>query len=59
MVFDRWGQVAYHSTDAGEGWNGSFKGRPLERGIYVYLLRHRFFYQTERNESYGIISLLR
>lgn len=58
-VFDRWGRMAYRSNDAAEGWDGSLKGRPVERGVFVYILQYRFFYQTGVNLSYGSISIIR
>lgn len=58
-VFDRWGQMAFHSVNAGESWDGSGKGRPMERGTYVYILQYRFFYQDEANISYGDLTIIR
>ena len=58
-IFDRWGQMAYHSTNAGERWDGSFKGQSLEGGLFVYFLQYRFFYQTDINLCSGNISIIR
>jgi gliding motility-associated-like protein len=35
-IFDRWGQVIFESNDQNIGWDGTFKGKALNEGIYVY-----------------------
>ena len=37
-VYDRQGQLVYHSNSATAGWNGKFKGEDLNPGVYVYLV---------------------
>jgi gliding motility-associated-like protein len=37
IIFDRWGNQIFKSTDAQKGWNGKFGGKICEQGIYVYL----------------------
>jgi gliding motility-associated-like protein len=36
-VFDRWGQLMYQTTRAGEGWDGTFKGvkQPMESYTWI------------------------
>ncbi len=36
LVYNRWGQLVYASTNQERGWNGSFKGKPQETGTYVW-----------------------
>lgn len=38
-IFNRWGQLIYSSTATGEtgGWDGTFKGKPQDAGIYVWV----------------------
>lgn len=35
-VFDRWGELIFSSTDIENGWNGTFKGMPVQNDIYVW-----------------------
>ena len=40
-IFNRWGEVVFEKTnfpvnDAGYGWNGSYKGKDPQPGVYVY-----------------------
>lgn len=36
LVYDRWGEVIFESTEGEDQWDGSFKGRPVQQGTYVY-----------------------
>ncbi|RYZ55934.1 MAG: gliding motility-associated C-terminal domain-containing protein, partial [Chitinophagaceae bacterium] len=38
-VFNRWGVEVFSSTRVGEGWDGSYNGKPAETGAYVWLLK--------------------
>jgi gliding motility-associated-like protein len=35
-VFDRWGEKVFESKDLAVGWNGEYKGKPMDQGVYVY-----------------------
>jgi gliding motility-associated-like protein len=39
LVFNRYGQVVYRSTNATAGWNGTFNGQPVPIGTYPYLIK--------------------
>jgi len=36
LVYDRWGEVIFESTNPGDQWDGKYKGEPVEQGTYVY-----------------------
>lgn len=36
LIFDRWGEVVWESKDPEIGWDGTFKGRSMPIGTYVY-----------------------
>lgn len=36
-VFDHWGQRVFYTTNAGEGWDGRYKGQPQNAGAYVWM----------------------
>ena len=38
-IFNRWGEKIFESDDPDIGWNGTYKGRGLPEGSYVYLIR--------------------
>ena len=43
LIFDRWGEMLFKTTDLHEGWNGSKgnSGAPCEMGVYVYKINLR------------------
>lgn len=38
-IFNRWGQVVFETSDLEGFWNGEFKGRPQDMGVFVYSIR--------------------
>ncbi len=38
-IFDRWGELVFESTNQNVGWDGTFKGQPLDPDVYVYHLK--------------------
>ncbi len=36
MIFDRWGEKLFSTTDFFQGWDGSFKGQPCKEDVYVW-----------------------
>ena len=37
-IFDRWGEVVFQTKDQAKGWDGSYKGKPVDPAVYVYWL---------------------
>lgn len=38
QIYDRWGQLVYEDSPESKGWDGTFRGKPIEEGVYVYRL---------------------
>lgn len=38
QVFDRWGEVVFATQDQTQGWDASYKGKPVDPAVYVYWL---------------------
>ena len=38
-IFDRWGNRVFHTTTVEEGWNGSYKGRPMNSGVFIWMIK--------------------
>ncbi len=41
-VVNRWGQLLFETTDPNTGWNGYFKGRLCDEGVYIYKIEGVF-----------------
>ena len=37
-IFNRFGQLVFRTTDPHEGWDGNFKGKPMNPAVFVYRL---------------------
>ncbi len=35
-IFNRWGEVIFETSDKTNGWDGTFHGKPLDTGVFVY-----------------------
>lgn len=63
QVFDRWGELLYEAggfqlNDPNTGWDGTFRGQPMNAGVYVWVLEVE--YSDGMHEIYrGSTSLLR
>jgi len=64
FIFNRWGEMVYHTTERDFRWNGGYNnnpGQPLQTGTYTYLVRYRSSYRPEEGiqEKRGGVVLLR
>jgi gliding motility-associated-like protein len=37
-IYNRWGQLVYSTTRAGQGWDGTLNGRPQDTQTYVWMV---------------------
>lgn len=58
MIFNRWGEKVFETTDIEKGWNGIYNGVKLNTGVFVYRLEGRTHEGTAYNAK-GNITLLR
>ena len=56
-IFDRWGGLMFQTTDPFIRWDGSFRGKPVNPGVFLYRLR--FICDGEERLKTGSITLLR
>jgi gliding motility-associated-like protein len=57
-VYDRWGERVFESINQAETWDGTFNGKPLNSGAYVYTFSATLFDGTQVNTS-GSIEIVR
>jgi gliding motility-associated-like protein len=55
-IFNRYGQVIEKLT--GEDWDGTYKGKPADAGVYFYVLKYKTTAGNER-ERKGSVEILR
>jgi len=59
MIFDRWGELIFETNDINKGWDGFYKGRICQIGVYVWKLRYRYYISPRYYTEYGIVNLIR
>lgn len=58
VIYDRWGNLMFTTSDPNIGWDGNFKGKECELGVYYYFVKGK----NSKNEDVlfkGDITLLR
>lgn len=38
-VYNRWGQLVFHTTQPGKGWDGTISGKLQDGGVYVWMVQ--------------------
>ncbi len=57
-IYDRWGEKVFETTDLNNGWDGTFKGKPLNKAVFVYYVKATFVDNSEVEQK-GDITLIR
>lgn len=58
IIWDRWGNKVFETTDKNIGWDGKFKGQAMNTGTFVYLLTATM-YDGSKVQKKGSIALVR
>ncbi len=58
-VFSRWGELIYSTKNPQEGWNGSYKGKGCEQGIYAWQVTFKNLVSFNNEVHNGHVLLLR
>jgi len=45
-IFNRWGQLVFHSVGYPKPWDGTYNGKPLPVGVYYYVINTKLFNQV-------------
>ncbi|MBS1568501.1 MAG: gliding motility-associated C-terminal domain-containing protein, partial [Bacteroidetes bacterium] len=59
MIFDRWGELIYDTTDLGAAWDGTRDGAAVKSDVYVWSVKAYSRYSIEPYEMQGHVTLLR
>ncbi|MES2284987.1 MAG: gliding motility-associated C-terminal domain-containing protein [Bacteroidota bacterium] len=57
-IFNRWGEKVFETENIAEGWDGTYKGKPLDPAVFVYYIKAKDLTGEEVNKK-GNISLIR
>jgi len=59
-IFNRWGQEIYYHpdvTESGNGWDGTYEGKPVPMGSYAYVINVEFWNGNAR-QMVGSVTLI-
>ena len=58
FVFDRWGEIIFESYTLFEEWNGTYKGKFVQNGVYVWKLEFQDI-DGKKHSKIGHVTLIR
>ncbi|MBX2931404.1 MAG: gliding motility-associated C-terminal domain-containing protein [Chitinophagaceae bacterium] len=58
MVFNQWGQKIFEANTPTASWDGTYQGKPVPSGVYIYVLRYSLIDGTQ-GEKKGSLNLIR
>lgn len=58
VIFNRWGEQLFRTTNPTIGWDGNFMGKPAMDGVYAYRI-NLIFFTGKRQVLQGEVTLLR
>jgi len=59
MIFDRWGEKLFETNNIAEGWDGTYKGNPVQSDAYIWKVKAKELYRNVNTEHSGYVNLLR
>jgi len=57
-IYDRYGKMVFRTTDPHEGWDGTYKGKPLNPATYTYYVSYRRI-DGRSDQMKGNVTLIR
>lgn len=62
LIYNKWGQLLYETTDISKGWDGTFNGQPSQMDVYSYVITYElpsYFQDRLPRKVIGSAMLLR
>ena len=57
LIFNKWGELLFESTDVNRGWNGYYRGQMAKQDVYVWKVKATFI-DGQRIEKAGDVTLI-
>ena len=58
-VYNRWGQLVFETEDVTQGWDGMFKGKQADPGVFGYYVKAKCSETSEEIFKKGNVTLIR
>jgi len=59
LIFNRWGELVWESHDPSIGWDGTYKGKTVQEGVYTWKIVVKDLYIDDRQVFTGHVSILK
>jgi gliding motility-associated-like protein len=59
QVYDRWGEKIYETDVIGDGWDGTYKGRKQDLGVYVWQAEYQLDGLSKTFNASGNVTLVK
>jgi gliding motility-associated-like protein len=59
FVFNQWGEIMFESYNDKVGWDGTYGGKVVQDGTYIWKIRFRLLDDSEYQEYFGHVNVLR
>jgi len=59
LIFNRWGEVLFESNNADIGWDGTYGGKLVQDGTYIWKITYMLVGVDKRQEMTGHVTLIR
>lgn len=58
-VYNRWGEIIFSTKDKAKGWDGRYKGKPQDSGIFLWFIRYNTAADPAEKIMKGTVMLIR
>lgn len=59
LIFDRWGEIVWETNDPSAEWDGTYNGKILAEGSYVWVAKVKDMYSDNKKTFNGAVSIIR
>jgi len=57
-IYDRWGELVFETNELHHGWDGKYKGKLQQNGVYTWKIQFQMKEKIDRKVYLGHVSLL-
>jgi gliding motility-associated-like protein len=57
-VYNRWGEIVFHTSDPNKGWDGKYKGKEQDGGAFIWICRYQLEGEVPKVER-GTVTIIR
>ena len=59
FIFNRWGELLYETNNLTHGWNGTYQGKLVRNGVYIWTISLKDQYTGVRRSFNGHVTVIK